>query len=356
MQTPCRFGVLGTGNIAAQFARDVSEAQRSEIAAVGSRNAESAAGFGRRFGLDPARCHGSYEAMLADPGLDAVYVSLPNHLHETWTARALESGKHVLCEKPLAMSPGEAQRMFGAAEKHDRLLMEAFMYRCHPLTHAVRDAVRRGAIGTLKMIRASFCFRVARTAGNIRFDPSTGGGALMDIGCYGLDFCRLIIGRPPSPESPRLLAHRHDTGVDDVGAVILQFPADPHAPPALSGPVTATLTFGMTLQLDNTAHLGGADGHLQVPVPWKPPQRGAAYVLGGQIPPKQDAVVNSGKASEQPPRGPEPRAVAVDAAAPLYALEADAFADAVAGRADLPITPAESLDNARLLAALRRQL
>ncbi|MEM7625850.1 MAG: Gfo/Idh/MocA family oxidoreductase [Planctomycetota bacterium] len=350
MEPRLRLGILGTGNIAGQFAEGVAGAQRSVVAAVGSRSADSAAAFGKRFGLTAERCHPSYEALIRDDSIEAVYVSLPNHLHAEWTIKALEAGKHVLCEKPLAMNADEATRMFAAADATGRMLMEAFMYRGHPLTVAVVDEVRRGTVGALKTIRASFCYRTTRVDGNVRFDPAIGGGALMDIGCYCLDFCRLITGRAPVIEEARIVGNLHDTGVDDYGCVILKFPADPGSPhPPLAGPITAALTFGMTVQLDNTAHLGGTDGHLQVPVPWKPPQRDATYIVSGQTPPKQD--VATGKAGP-----PEPRIVSVDADAPLYGLEADAFADAVAGRAPLPITPDESLGTARLLETLRRQL
>lgn len=352
MESRLRFGILGTGNIAGQFAEGVAGAQHSVVTAVGSRSEDSAAAFAQRFGLDPAQSYGSYDDLIGDQSVDAVYLSLPNHLHAPWTVKTLEAGKHVLCEKPLAMNADEAERMFAAADWHDRRLMEAFMYRCHPLTSAVVGAVRGGAIGQLKTIRASFCYRTSRIDGNVRFDPTIGGGALMDIGCYCLDFCRLVVGRPPIIDDAHVVGNLHETGVDDFACVVLKFTADPDAKhPALAGPITAALTFGMTVQLDNTAHLGGTDGHLQVPVPWKPPQCGAAYIVAGQTPPKQDLAAAGSKAGP-----PAPRVFTVDADAPLYGLEADAFAGAVAGRKPLPITPDESLGNARLLETLRKRL
>src|SRR5690606_34004733 len=130
------------------------------------------------------RHHASYDALLADPEVDAVYVSLPNSLHHAWTIRALEAGKHVLCEKPFAATAAEAEAMFASADRAGRLVVEAFMYRSHPLTKAVVRRVREGAVGRLKLIRASFCFRVRQPGGNIRFSRSLAGGALMDIGCY----------------------------------------------------------------------------------------------------------------------------------------------------------------------------
>ncbi len=347
---PLRFGILGTGNIAAQFARGVASAQRSVVTAVGSRTVDSANAFGQRFGLSPDRCHRHYDALLIDPTVDAVYLSLPNHLHHEWTCRALEAGRHVLCEKPLAMNPAEGRAMFDAASRAERVLMEAFMYRCHPLMDAVRGAIDDGRIGQLRMIRAQFCYRTSRIDGNIRFDPAIGGGALMDIGCYCLDFCRFITRR--APVAAHLVGNRHPTGVDDYATAILKFDAAPalaDAHPHLADPITASLSFGMTVQLDNTAHLGGTDGHLQIPVPWKPPQHGATYVLAGQTPPKQDLA--AGKSAP-----PTPQTVTVDAPAPIYGLEADRFADAVAGRRDLPMTPRESQDLAALIDQLKGQV
>src|SRR5690606_38140914 len=129
------------------------------------------------------RAHGSYEALLQDDTVDAIYLSLPNSMHHQWTIRALEAGKHVLCEKPFAMTHGQATEMFDAAEEHGRVLIEAFMYRCHPLTRAVKRALDAGEIGRLQIVRTSFCYKTRPIDGNVRFDPALGGGALMDTGC-----------------------------------------------------------------------------------------------------------------------------------------------------------------------------
>ena len=338
---PLRFGILGTGNIAGQFARDVADAQRSAVVAVGSRSEDSAAAFGGRFGLPTDHCHGSYDSLLAVDAVEAVYVSLPNHLHREWSIRAMEAGKHVLCEKPLAMDAAEAQEMFDASRRTGMTLMEGFMYRTHPLTDAVLQAVRDGAIGELRMIRASFCYHTSKVGGNVRFaPPEEGGGALMDIGCYTLSFARLFAGG--EPDHAHIVHHRHPTGVDDYGCVALGFPSG----------ITAALTFGMSVQLDNTAHLGGTDGYIEVPIPWKPPQHGAAYTLAGQRPPKMDTPETPGTPGEAPP----PETFKVDAPTPLYAGEADAFAAAVRGDAPLPVTEADTLGNMRLLDRLREQM
>ena len=165
-----RWGILGTGNIARQFAGSFPTAVRGRLAAVGSRRAETARAFATTYAAGEA--FGSYEELIVDKNVDAVYVSLPNSMHREWTIKALNAGKHVLCEKPVASNAAEAQEMFDVANRATRVLMEAFMYRSHPLIHAVMDAVKSGKIGRLRLIRTSFCFRVWNTKNNIRFDPA----------------------------------------------------------------------------------------------------------------------------------------------------------------------------------------
>ena len=328
-----RYGILGTGNIAAQFAEGVAGSKRSTITAVASRRPDAAAAFADRFGLDPAHAHGGYDALLADDTVDAVYVSLPNHLHATWSIRALEAGKHVLCEKPLAVSRDEAESMFAAADRCGRLLMEAFMYRCHPLTHAVVDAVRGGLIGRVQQVRASFCCRTTRTDGNIRFAPEFAGGAMMDIGCYCVSFARLIAGEEPAA----ILAHRvmHPSGVDERATGVLRFP----------GGVDAVFACAMTMQADNTAWVLGEEGFIEVPIPWKPPQRGAVWRHRGMTPPRMDGNAKAGPFVEEH---------TVDAEAPLFGLEADAFAAAACGEIAVPVTRDDTLGNAAVLDQVRQ--
>lgn len=376
MQPPLKFGILGTGNIAGQFARGVAGAKQSVVSAVGSRSAASAEAFGLKHNLEKTHCFDTYDQLIRSDAVDAVYVSLPNHLHAAWTIKALEAGKHVLCEKPFAMNAEETQAMFDTAQRTGQRLMEAFMYRCHPLMDAVRREVISGdpcgggsgggsggvsgggAIGELRMIRASFCYRTTNIDGNVRFDPDIGGGALMDIGSYCLNFARFIAGREPA--AAHIVGHQHAAGVDDYAAAILKFDEDPTQPAPLRGAITAALTFGMTVQLDNTAHLGGTDGHLQIPIPWKPPTTGATYILSGQTPPKQD-LAPPGSAPESGPGSgkpgpPTPKVVTIDSPAPLYGQQADAFANAVRTHTPMPVTPADTLGNMQLIDQLRQQL
>ena len=332
-----RWGILGTGNIAKQFAAGVAAAHRSVIAAVGSRSAETAQAFAKQFGVGAS--YGSYEDLLRNPDVDAVYVSLPNTLHHPWTIRALRAGKHVLCEKPLAASAAAAEEMFNVAQHQGRLLVEAFMYRSHPLTHAVLDAVRRGEVGQVKLIRTSFCFRTTKLAGNIRFDPSLAGGALMDVGCYCLNFSRLMAGA--EPDGFEVYAHLNDSGVDDLAAGVLRFPNG----------IMATFQCGMLVQADNTATVSGDEGYIEVPVPWKPPRENAAYVVAHSIPPKMDGGSAAG------PSAPKPRETrTISAPTELYGLEADDFAAGVFDGAPVRVARDDSLGNMRLLDEMRKRV
>lgn len=332
-----RWGILGTGNIAKQFADGVRRAERGEIVAVGSRSDDSARSFAATFGV--SRAHASYDALLADADVDAIYLSLPNSMHREWTLKALAAGKHVLCEKPMAATVAEVEEMFAAADRAGRVLIEAFMYRAHPQTAAIVQAVRSGAIGTLRSIRTSFCFRVRQPVGNIRFDASLQGGALMDVGCYCVSFSRLLVGADPI--EIKAIATHHAGSVDEQTAVIMKY----------ANGVTAEFTCGMGLQADNTAHVCGDEGYLTVAWPWKPPVGGTEIIVRGAVPPRQDQ-----KDPSKPLAAPEPRVIAVPNDRPLYAIEADAFAASVLDGAPPFVAREESLGNARTIEAIARQI
>lgn len=334
-----RWGILGTGNIARQFSAGVNASHRCQLAAVASRQQASADAFARDYQI--ANAYGDYGALLRDPSVDAIYVSLPNSLHHEWTIRALEAGKHVLCEKPFAMSVEESRQMFDAAQRAGRLVMEAFMYRSHPLTHAVADAIKGGEIGQVKIVRTSFCYRTRKIEGNVRFDPALGGGVLMDVGCYCINFSRFIAGEEPSV----LLAagNRHETGVDDLVCGTLQFPSG----------ILASFTCGMSTQADNTAYVLGTEGYIEIPVPWKPPVKGAQFTIARGIPPKMDSAAASPTA---PPAPPPRQTISVDAPTELYGMEADDFAAAVIDGKPLPVTPEDTLGNMLAIEKLLLQI
>jgi predicted dehydrogenase len=194
------------------------ESKQAQVAAVASRTIDQAQAFADELGIPTA--YGSYEALLADPQIDAIYIPLPNHLHKPWTVRAAEAGKHILCEKPLALNTEECQEMIAAAKANGVQLMEAFMYRYHPRILAARQLVLEGTIGNLKTIESAFTYRNEDKT-NIRFQPEMGGGALMDVGCYCVNLSRLMAGREPVAVHARM--HLSSTGVDDQLIGMLDF-------------------------------------------------------------------------------------------------------------------------------------
>lgn len=207
---PLRFGVLGGAKIARQFIRDVAPSTSVRVDAVASRNATTAADFAAATGV--GRALSSYEALLADAAIDAIYLPLPNSLHAEWAIKAAEAGKHVLCEKPLALNADEAQAMFAAARRSRVLLVEALPYRFQPQTEALMALLAQGAIGEVVSAQASFGFMLANAGNNIRMNPALGGGALLDAGSYALNIIRLAMGCRPA--RVRADATWADTGVD----------------------------------------------------------------------------------------------------------------------------------------------
>ena len=245
-----RWGILGSANIARKaLVPAIRDAVGNDLVAVASRDGARAERFAREAGAE--RWYGAYEALLDDPSIDAVYVPLPNALHAEWTVRALEAGKHVLCEKPLATSPAECHRMHAAAEDADRRLMEAFMYRHHPRTQHLVGLVRGGGLGDLRWVRASFSFRVT-DRGNVRLDAALAGGALMDVGCYGVDVARALVGEEPD------LAQAHaswsESGVDESLIGSLRFP----------GGVVAQVACSLAAPRTETYEVLGSEGRLSV--------------------------------------------------------------------------------------------
>jgi xylose dehydrogenase (NAD/NADP) len=333
MPAKLRWGILGTGNIATQFSVGLKTSERGILAAVGSRRRESAEAFGKTHQI--ARAFDTYDALVSDPSIDAIYNALPNSLHESWTIRALDAGKHVLCEKPIANTASEAERMFDAAKKNQRLLAEAFMYRSHPQTLAVMEAIKSGAIGELRLIRTSFCYCTRKIEGNVRFVRQLGGGALMDIGCYCINFARYFAENEPGKIS--VLARFHSSGVDELTTATMEFP----------GGILSTFACAMCTHADNTAFLCGTEGFIEIPVPWKPMPGSTFTITRGQEP-KMDRPK-----SETPP----PRDVRkTESPANMYGIEADDFAAAALDGNNPRITREDTLGNMRVLDEMRGQI
>ena len=215
-----RLGLLSTGRINSQILRAAGTTPRVEVVAVGSRDRDRAEAYAREHGI--ARAHGSYESLLADDAVDAVYVSLPNALHHEWSIRALEAGKHVLCEKPYSRSPAEVDEGFDVAEGAGLVLMEAFMYRHHPQIPLVKSLVDDGRIGRLRFVRSAFTFQIGDDR-DVRLRPELAGGALMDVGCYCVSGSRLLAGEPERAVGESVVGQ---SGVDVAFAGTLRFPGD----------------------------------------------------------------------------------------------------------------------------------
>jgi xylose dehydrogenase (NAD/NADP) len=247
-----RWGVVSTARINRKLLAGARVADGVEVVAVGSRDRERGEAFAAEYGI--GRVHGSYEDLLADPDVEAVYIPLPNSLHVPWSVRALEAGKHVLCEKPLTPRAAEAEAAFDAADRAGRLLMEAFMWRYHPQTEELVRLARE--IAPLRVVRAAFGFPLPpedRT--NVRWLAELEGGALMDVGCYCVSALRLLCGEP---EHLRGEAVGADTGVDVRFAGVLRF----------AGGVLGTFDCGFDVPNRGSIEVVGEGGTLLAHDPW----------------------------------------------------------------------------------------
>jgi D-xylose 1-dehydrogenase (NADP+, D-xylono-1,5-lactone-forming) len=221
--TDVRWGLLSTARINGALITGIRAAEGAQLAAVASRDGAAASAYADAFGIP--HWFGSYDAMLASDEVDVVYVSLPNGLHVDWSVRALEAGKHVLCEKPMARRVSEVERAFAAAEAAGRLLMEALMWRYHDQTAVIERLVRDGAIGELRSVHTEFSFGLAADSGDLRWSPELEGGALMDIGSYCVSGLRLLLGEP-SRVSCETVIDGPGEGVDGRASGVLRFAGD----------------------------------------------------------------------------------------------------------------------------------
>jgi len=249
---PVRFGFLSTARINRRLLAAAEKTDVAEFVAVASRDAGRAEAYAVEHGIP--RSHGSYEALLEDEEVDALYISLPNSLHVEWSIRALAAGKHVLCEKPLTRSPEEAAEAFDAADRAARVLTEAFMWRHSPQTAKLVQLVEGGVIGELQLVRATFSFPLEGRR-NIRLDPELDGGALMDIGSYCVSAARLLAGEPERVYGEQVIG---DSGVDVLFTGVLRFPRG----------VLAEIDAGMQLPRRDGLEAVGTEGSLVIPDPW----------------------------------------------------------------------------------------
>jgi predicted dehydrogenase len=251
------WGILSTANIGVKrVIPAIVAGRRGVVAAIASRDAAKAARVAASFGI--GRSYGDYQALLDDPEIEAVYNPLPNHLHVAWTVKALDAGKHVLCEKPIALYADEARAIIEARERSGKRVIEAFMVRHHPQWHRIRDLVRQGRIGTVGAIHSAFLFP-ALDPNNIRNRAEVGGGSLYDVGCYPIVTARYVYGAEPD-RAVALIDRDPALGVDRLTSGLLSFPGG------------RQLAFSSALQLASYQRVVilGSEGRIEVEVPFTP--------------------------------------------------------------------------------------
>jgi predicted dehydrogenase len=329
-----RWGLLATGHIAGKFATGLQQSRTGIAIAAGSRSPESAARFAANYPTITG-IHGSYAELLANPDVDAVYISPPHPMHKEWALAALRAGKHVLCEKPVGMNAAEAEEIIAAARASGRFFMEAFMYRCSAQTRKIVEIVKSGALGQIRMISAHFCFDGGDNPAGRLLNKELGGGGILDVGCYPASFCRLIAGAAngkdfTEPDEFSAMGHLGDTGVDELTTAIALFPGD----------IQARMTCGVRTEAEIRATIYGSTGRLVVNQPWNPAPEGGSTTLQLFRNTERPTIT---RLEEIP--------VAIDGH--LYGVEADTVGDAIlAGKteADSPaMTLDDTLGNMRLL-------
>ncbi len=321
---PLRWGIMGCARITRRgLVPGIRASASGVLQAIASRDLGLAREWATEFGIPGA--HGSYQDLLEDPEVDAVYLPLPNELHRPWVTAAADAGKHVLCEKPLALDAREAAAMADHCRSRGVLLMEAFMWRHQPRAIDLRRLVRDGAIGELRLIRSSFSFPIA--AGDWRLDPARGGGALWDVGCYGVSAARFFAGAEPTRW--HAIEHRGPTGVDMTLAAVLEFP----------GGVLATVDCSFEQPYRCSVEIVGTRGVLEVPNAFVPPAEG----------PPSARLRTIGSASDSGAAADDVKVLEFEPT-DQYAAMVDAFGRSVAAGA--VVDPAE--DGVAQMAALDR--
>jgi D-xylose 1-dehydrogenase (NADP+, D-xylono-1,5-lactone-forming) len=314
MSATVSWGFLSTANINDKLLAGAAESDRADVIAVASRDAARAEAYARERGIE--RAYGSYEELLADPDVEAVYISLPNSLHVEWSIRALEAGKHVLCEKPLSRRAADVERAFDVAEESGRLLMEAFMYRHNPQTARLKELADGGAIGRLRLVRAAFSFSLT-DGENVRLNSSLDGGGLMDVGCYCVSGTRLLGGEPEQVYGEQVLSQ---SGVDELFTGTMRFPGD----------VLGQFDAGLVLPERDELEAIGEEGSLFLDDPWHCKRPVIEHRTDGSV--EEIAV--------------EP--------ADSYRLQLENMSDAIRGEAEPLLGREDAVGQARAIEALYR--
>jgi predicted dehydrogenase/aryl-alcohol dehydrogenase-like predicted oxidoreductase len=324
MSEKLRWGIITTGAIAKTFAKGLAVSKTGQLLAVASRSQSKADAFGEEFNVP--RCYGSYEDLLADPDVQAVYIATPHPMHAEWAIKAAEAGKHILCEKPLTLNHPEAMAVIEAARRNDVFLMEAFMYRCHPQTTKLVELIRGKVIGDVKLIQATFSFDGGWNPEGRLLNGALGGGGILDVGCYCTSMARLIAGVAidrdfVDPIEVKGIGHLGETGVDEYAVAILRFPSD----------IIAQVSAGVRLNQESVVRIYGTQGNILVPSPW----------LCSRGEPVSKIIVHRVGEGRQE--------IEIENPADLYANEADVVAANIPNREAPAMSWADSLGNMKTL-------
>ncbi|MEP6835915.1 MAG: Gfo/Idh/MocA family oxidoreductase [Gemmatimonas sp.] len=322
--TPVRWGILGAANIAVrQVIPAMQQSALCSVVAIASRNAAKARDAATSLGIP--RAYGSYQELLDDPDVEAIYNPLPNHLHVPWTIRAAECGKHVLCEKPIALNAREAEQLLDVQQRTGVQIGEAFMVRTHPQWVAARALIASGRIGELRLINGHFTY-YRRDPADVRSNPEWGGGALLDIGCYPITMSRWLFGEEPLHVVGQL-EFDPDMHVDRVGSVLMRFPSG-----------QAAFTFGGQVALHQQMKIFGTRGHIAIDIPFNPPP---GISSGLVVDDGRDLTGSGAERITFPPVN-------------QYTLQATRFAEAVRGLNTVAVSIHDAINNMRVIDAVFR--
>jgi predicted dehydrogenase/aryl-alcohol dehydrogenase-like predicted oxidoreductase len=333
------WGIIGTGAIATTLANALAKSRTGTLAAVASRSQANADKFGDTFSLPSNKRYSNYQALLDDRDVSAIYIATPHPSHAEWAIKAVSAGKHVLVEKPMAVNQYQAQAMVEAALANNVLLMEAFMYRCHPQTQKLIDLLNEKAIGEVRVIQATFSFQAGFNPESRIYKNELAGGGIMDIGCYPASYARLLAGAATGKEfadpiEVKAVGHLESTGVDGYTLAVLKFPGD----------ILGQIAAGVAVNQENVVRIFGTGGRIFVPNPW----------VANRTSP------DTGKIIVHRQGEPEPKEIIIETNVTAFSLEVDVLGDAVfAGKKQAPspaMSWADSLGNMRTLDAWREQI
>ncbi|MCX7705474.1 MAG: aldo/keto reductase [bacterium] len=334
MNKKLSWGIISTGRIAEAFAKGLQYSETGKLVAVASRDLQKAKNFAEKFSIQKA--YGSYEELLADSEVEAVYIATPHPMHAEWAIKAAEAKKHILCEKPIGINHAEAMAIVEAAAENDVFLMEAFMYRCHPQTEKVVELLRENIIGDVRIIQATFSFNAGFNPESRLFNNELGGGGILDVGCYCTSMARLVAGvangkEIEEPVELKGCGHIGSTGVDEWAVAVARF----------SGDICAQLSTGVAITQENVVRIFGTKGYILIPSPWIIAREGGESKIIVQV------------YSES-----SPREIVIKTDRWLYAIEADTVAENINNRqAKFPaMSWQDTLGNMKVLDMWRKEI